>query len=85
MTFGLTEHGYTLKNTLLRSTLIQFLFPFRTCVTVDPTEREEHVFEGEVVVAMNSHKELCAVHCTGGMLLQKAQVIKFRIKFLSRS
>lgn len=32
------------------------------------------VLDGKIVVAMNSHKELCAVHCGGSSTVQKEKV-----------
>lgn len=41
---------------------------------VDPSEREETVMDGTMVVCMNIHRELCTVQMTGGMLLLKDQL-----------
>ncbi|XP_022099628.1 exosome complex component RRP45-like [Acanthaster planci] len=43
---------------------------------VDPTFKEESVMEGNMVVAMNAHRELCTVQMTGGMLLLKDQIMR---------
>ena len=41
---------------------------------VDPTEKEEAVMDGTMVMAMNVHREICTVQMSGGMLLLKDQV-----------
>lgn len=43
---------------------------------VDPTEREERVKDGLLVVAMNKHRELCIIQSSGGIMLFKDQVLK---------
>ncbi|PIK38244.1 hypothetical protein BSL78_24921 [Apostichopus japonicus] len=41
---------------------------------VDPSDREESVMDGTMVVCMNIHRELCTVQMTGSMLLLKDQL-----------
>lgn len=41
---------------------------------VDPTEKEEAVMDGTMVMAMNVHREICTVQMSGGMLLLKDQI-----------
>ncbi|XP_071787486.1 exosome complex component RRP45-like [Asterias amurensis] len=43
---------------------------------VDPMYKEELVMEGNMVVSMNAHRELCTVQMTGGMLLLKDQILR---------
>ncbi|XP_043917467.1 exosome complex component RRP45 [Protopterus annectens] len=43
---------------------------------VDPTEREERVKDGLLVVAMNKHREICIIQSSGGIMLFKDQVLK---------
>ena len=46
----------------------------RQCLLVDPSEREERVTEGKMVIGMNKHREICMLQVTGQMLLQQDQV-----------
>ena len=41
---------------------------------VDPSEREERVMDGKMVIGMNKHREICTLQMTGSMLLLKEQV-----------
>ncbi|XP_063970350.1 exosome complex component RRP45-like [Lytechinus pictus] len=43
---------------------------------VDPTEKEERVMEGTMVVGMNVHRELCTMQVTGSMLILKEQIMR---------
>ncbi|XP_072040118.1 exosome complex component RRP45-like isoform X2 [Amphiura filiformis] len=43
---------------------------------VDPTEKEESVMDGNMVMAMNVHREVCTVQMSGGMLLLKDQILR---------
>ncbi|XP_002734834.2 exosome complex component RRP45-like [Saccoglossus kowalevskii] len=43
---------------------------------VDPTEREECVMDGSMILSMNIHRELCTAHMSGDMLLVKDQIIR---------
>jgi len=43
---------------------------------VDPSEKEEKVMEGKMVIGMNKHRELCTLQVTGQMLLLKDQVLR---------
>lgn len=47
----------------------------RTCLFVDPTELEEKMVEGKIIVGANSHREICALHCSGNILIKKPQVV----------
>ncbi|XP_072171407.1 exosome complex component RRP45-like [Diadema setosum] len=47
-----------------------------TYLLVDPTEKEEAVMEGTVVIGMNVHRELCTMQVTGSMLLLKEQILR---------
>lgn len=41
---------------------------------MDPTEREERVMDGVLVIAMNKHREICTMQSSGGIMLVKDQV-----------
>ncbi|XP_074651110.1 exosome complex component RRP45-like [Tubulanus polymorphus] len=43
---------------------------------LDPTNSEEKVMEGRMVIGMNKHREICVLQMTGEMLLLKDQVIR---------
>nr|XP_002717277.1 exosome complex component RRP45 [Oryctolagus cuniculus] len=43
---------------------------------VDPTEREERVMDGLLVIAMNKHREICTIQSSGGIMLLKDQVLR---------
>uniref|UniRef100_UPI00358F1B66 exosome complex component RRP45 n=1 Tax=Myxine glutinosa TaxID=7769 RepID=UPI00358F1B66 len=43
---------------------------------VDPTRLEERVMEGRLLVAMNKHRELCALQASGGIRLLQDQVLR---------
>ncbi|KJE88989.1 polymyositis/scleroderma autoantigen 1 [Capsaspora owczarzaki ATCC 30864] len=43
-------------------------------MVVDPTFQEERVAEGYLIVAMNIHREVCAVHKHGSVLLDASQI-----------
>lgn len=53
---------------------LSFHGPFRTYLLVDPSEREERVMDGLLVVAVNKHRELCTIQSSGGIMLLKDQV-----------
>ena len=59
-------------------TLILIVLVFCLCdrqyLLVDPSEREERVTEGKMVIGMNKHREICMLQVTGQMLLQQDQV-----------
>jgi len=44
-------------------------------MVVDPTEHEEAVANGAMVIAMNKHREICLLQMTGDMLLLQEQVM----------
>ena len=46
----------------------------RTYLLVDPSEREERVMDGLLVIAMNKHREICTIQSSGGIMLVKDQV-----------
>ena len=57
--------------------LILFFFSCfynRQYLLVDPSEREERVTEGKMVIGMNKHREICMLQVTGQMLLHQDQV-----------
>jgi len=43
-------------------------------LVVDPTQREQMVADGTMVVAMNKHREICLLQMSGSMLLLQEQV-----------
>jgi len=45
-------------------------------IIVDPLDMEEKVLEGKIVVGMNNHREICTLHCSGSMLINKAEVLR---------
>ncbi|KFV01562.1 Exosome complex component RRP45, partial [Pterocles gutturalis] len=47
-----------------------------TYLLVDPSEREERVMDGFLVIAMNKHREICTIQSSGGIMLVKEQVLR---------
>ncbi|NXN29445.1 EXOS9 protein, partial [Nycticryphes semicollaris] len=47
-----------------------------TYLLVDPSEREERVMDGVLVIAMNKHHEICTMQSSGGIMLVKEQVLR---------
>ncbi|XP_010011824.1 PREDICTED: exosome complex component RRP45 [Nestor notabilis] len=47
-----------------------------TYLLVDPSEREERVMDGLLVIAMNKHQEICTIDSSGGIVLVKDQVLR---------
>ncbi|NWH63668.1 EXOS9 protein, partial [Geococcyx californianus] len=47
-----------------------------TYLLVDPSEREECVMDGVLVIAMNKHHEICTIQSSGGIMLVKDQVLR---------
>lgn len=43
-------------------------------ILIDPTELEEHVMDGTLVVCMNRHKEVCIIQTTGNASLLREQI-----------
>lgn len=43
---------------------------------LDPTDREELVMLGSLVVVLNQHQELCALHKPGGLPVQPTQLLE---------
>lgn len=50
---------------------------------MDPSEREERVMDGVLVIAMNKHQEICTIQSSGGIMLVKDQVNLCFDEFLS--
>ena len=46
----------------------------RDYLLLDATYDEERVREGHMIIAMNKHREICALHMNGTHLLHKDQV-----------
>ncbi|NXY88980.1 EXOS9 protein, partial [Alcedo cyanopectus] len=47
-----------------------------TYLLVDPSEREERVMDGVLVIAMNKHQEICTMQSSGGIMLVKEQILR---------
>nr|KAF6479873.1 exosome component 9 [Molossus molossus] len=47
-----------------------------TFLLVDPSEREERVMDGLLVIAMNKHREICTIQSSGGIMLLNEQVLR---------
>ena len=47
---------------------------FRDLLLVDPTDKEESVMDGQMMIAMNIDREICAVQMNGGLSLEADQV-----------
>ncbi|XP_023602947.1 exosome complex component RRP45 isoform X3 [Myotis lucifugus] len=45
-----------------------------TFLLVDPSEREERVMDGLLVIAVNKHREICTIQSSGGIMLLNEQV-----------
>nr|XP_022322311.1 exosome complex component RRP45-like isoform X5 [Crassostrea virginica] len=43
---------------------------------VDPTDKEEKVMDGKMIIGMNKHREICTLQVSGEMLLMKDQVLR---------
>lgn len=52
---------------------------------VDPTEREELCLEGTIVVGANKRQEVCALHCSGSVVVKKQHVLKCVAKAIQRA
>ena len=57
---------YIIKNSILFC---------RKFLLVDPSDKEEKVMEGKMVIGMNKHREICTLQVTGQMMLLKDQVV----------
>ena len=51
-----------------------FSYIFRQLLLVDPTDKEEIVMNGRMVMAMNIHREICGAVMGGGVSLEADQV-----------
>ncbi|EFC45096.1 3' exoribonuclease domain-containing protein [Naegleria gruberi] len=47
-----------------------------TLFVVDPCKKEEMIAEGFMTIALNAHKELCAIQKGGGLALTKDQILE---------
>jgi len=45
-------------------------------MVADPTEVEERAMEGRLTVGINSYREICTLHLTGKLLVNKEQVLR---------
>jgi len=48
----------------------------RDYLLVDPTDKEEQVMDGRLIVGVNEHKEICALHLAGGVAILPEQIIR---------
>jgi len=53
-----------------------FHFCCRDFLLVDPTDREEEVMDGRLIVGANEHQEICAMHLAGGVAILPDQIIR---------
>jgi exosome complex RNA-binding protein Rrp42 (RNase PH superfamily) len=51
------------------------LFFDRGLLLVDPSDKEEAVMDGHMMMAMNIHREICGAVMGGGVSLETDQVI----------
>ena len=58
----------------LQVTLVDYTFFCRSHLLLDASYDEERISEGQMVIAMNKHREICALHMSGTHLLHKDQV-----------
>ena len=58
----------------LQVTLVDYTFFCRSLLLLDASYDEERISEGQMVIAMNKHREICALHMSGTHLLHKDQV-----------
>ncbi|KAJ7406767.1 Exosome complex component RRP45 [Willisornis vidua] len=47
-----------------------------TYLLVDPSEREERVMDGLLVIAMNKHREICTIQSSGVVMLVQDQILR---------
>ncbi|KAL9643893.1 hypothetical protein ABK040_013304 [Willaertia magna] len=47
-----------------------------TLFSVDPIKKEELIASGSMTIALNTHKELCAIQKGGGLALTKEQILE---------
>ncbi|NXS08558.1 EXOS9 protein, partial [Neodrepanis coruscans] len=47
-----------------------------TYLLVDPSEREERVMDGLLVIAMNKHREICTIQSSGVVMLVQEQILR---------
>ncbi|NXM77458.1 EXOS9 protein, partial [Serilophus lunatus] len=47
-----------------------------TYLLVDPSEREERVMDGLLVIAMNKHHEICTIQSSGVVMLVEEQILR---------
>jgi len=48
---------------------------------VDPTQREQLVADGAMIVSMNKHREICMLETSGCVLLTLEQVLPFVVPY----
>ena len=64
------------------SILFYFLFS-REFLLVDPTDKEETIMDGRMIMAMNIHREICGAVMGGGVSLESDQVFFLLFYFVS--
>ena len=65
-----------IRHTPLAVTFGFFEEPNDGLIIMDPTVKEEKVSDGEMVVVLNAHDELCAVHKGGGVGVAAGEVMR---------
>eukprot|EP00466_Bigelowiella_natans_P003201 jgi/Bigna1/131215/aug1.13_g5923 len=46
-------------------------------VVIDPSRKETSVAQGEISFTVNKHKEICAIHKSGGIPLRPSKILKY--------
>ena len=67
-----------MKKPYLNSSNLIFIIIIKKCsqlLLVDPTEKEEAVMNGRMIMAMNIHREICGAVMGGGVSLEADQVL----------
>ena len=54
--------------------LLSSRFIFSQLLLVDPTDKEETIMNGRMIMAMNIHREICGAVMGGGVSLESDQV-----------
>jgi len=46
------------------------------CIILDPTRAEQHVLDGTISIAVNKHREICALHLSGQSELAPSKILE---------
>ena len=46
------------------------------CIILDPTRAEQHVLDGTISIAVNKHREICALHLSGQSELAPQKILE---------